>query len=259
MKIRNVWERFVRRGFNNDNWESISTSDGIGRYRNFIMMVCAIALISGWLHIMDVFYSDTVEAAIHLFENSQLEASYVSFERAIGIKPDEPRPYLGKAIIEYERNDYDEALKTIDVLLTKHPGNLSIVYSLAGMIYRDKKEYGNAVKLFSEAIDNMRENDFDLYRKRAEALYELDKNEMAFEDYRIYLSGGEDTDEDFESWINYGYTAGAIGKCKLAASIFYYVLLSTNDKEQKAYAEKMHAAGLDREKCGVSQALEADA
>jgi tetratricopeptide (TPR) repeat protein len=144
---------------------------------------------------------------ILLWRRDRLENAIISFDRAIGIKPDfyEAWSDRGNALIDSDR--YEEAIDSFDRVIEINSDHYESWFS-RGVGLNKLGKYQEAINSYDRVI-KIKPDDNDAWNNRGIALAELGKYEEAIANYNRAV---EISSDDNDAWHNQGFTFYRWGK-----------------------------------------------
>ncbi|MBD8047238.1 tetratricopeptide repeat protein, partial [Clostridium faecium] len=155
-------------GFNNNEVKALRLIKECMENNNCyseILMICSDYIVKNKEKREKEFndYCEKVKNNIeYLINNNQLSEAKVLIEEYEKIIPNDVDIFSSKAVIYILENKIDKAKEILEQGLKLYNKNFDMLYNLA-YIYEQKKEYSNAVKYYSNALESC--NDVELKEK----------------------------------------------------------------------------------------------
>ncbi|MBL4656309.1 MAG: tetratricopeptide repeat protein [Bacteroidia bacterium] len=188
-----------------------------------ILLFLSVVVIYGQTH------DSHFEQGIKHVNNNKYDLGLAEFEEAYSLDPESCEAYNNICYTLYLKNMLEESSKKIELGIARFPNHFNF-YRLKGMIYYDKREYKNAIKLFTKAI-NKKPNLEDLYLRRAQSYIEFKKIKKGYKDAKKAL---KINNQSFKALKFLRYYAGELRK--IEEVIFYEAKYYRLSVEKKKYS-----------------------
>ncbi|MFO0323122.1 MAG: tetratricopeptide repeat protein [Bacteroidota bacterium] len=126
--------------------------------------------------------------ALIYLDTKKYEEAKVSLDSAILLNPDDSEVLYSQAKLMFLGKSYKLALSTCEAALDINPRYME-VYFLKGEIKYLQKEYNYAIKEITDGLkfENAAQPNYDAYKIRAKARYEVHDYKNAINDWNLYL------------------------------------------------------------------------
>lgn len=155
------------------------------------------------------------------------------YKKSIELKEDE-NPYRNLVLLYLDLEQYEEALKYIEIGIAKFPKSSSLS-SVKGLIKARQKNYYKAIENYTRAII-LNSNNREAYFNRSIAYNEINENSKAMKDLFYLIEINQQGDDVF---TNIGYTFFQEKKYKEALK-YYKKALNENEFNKEALLGKLN-------------------
>ena len=160
------------------------------------------------------------------------ERAHRLYAQAIGLYPNDPEPYTGRAATFMMEGKFQEAANQLDAVISCHP-TYSIAYSNKGCVMAAMGRFEESLYEFNRAI-MINPNDLGAHFNKGNSFMALRRYEEALFEFEKLL----EINQDPTTMIYKGYALGNLGK-KDEANAWISDVIKKNSKAAYIYSEML--------------------